>query len=88
MQHELEKVTVAAPDWKTMKLFWVLRDLYCPSKRLLRMASVEKVLLAQAFAADYKRVRKDPAVDPLLARIDQYARKLDALGIKDKENLE
>ena len=52
------------------------------------MTSVEKVLLAQAFASDYNRVKEDQAVNPLLERIKKYSRKLHALGLKDKGNLE
>ena len=28
-----DKVTVQAPDWRMLKTFWALRDLYCPSRR-------------------------------------------------------
>jgi glycerol-3-phosphate O-acyltransferase/dihydroxyacetone phosphate acyltransferase len=88
VQGALQEVTVCAPDWSMLKTFWTLRDLYTPSKRLLTMTSVEKVLLAQAFASDYNRVKEDSAVVPLLERINKYSRKLHALGLKDKANLE
>mmetsp|Transcript_7354 Transcript_7354/g.22038 ORF Transcript_7354/g.22038 Transcript_7354/m.22038 type:complete len:686 (-) Transcript_7354:134-2191(-) len=83
----LRRVTVQAPDFATLKTFWVVRDLYCPTKRLLEMSSVDQVLLAQAFASDYHRVREDPAVDPLLDRIRNYSRKLSGLGLRDKGNI-
>ncbi|QDZ17614.1 glycerol-3-phosphate o-acyltransferase [Chloropicon primus] len=83
----LREVTVAAPDFSVLKSFWVLRDLYCPTKKLLEMSSAEQVMLAQAFAADYERVKGDPEVDPLLNRIKKYSRKLSGLGLKDKGNI-
>ena len=88
VQKALAEVTVCAPDWKMLKTFWALRDLYVPSKRLLVMTSVDKVLLAQAFASDYDRVKDDPSVPLLLGRIRAYAKKLDALGMKDKASIE
>lgn len=83
----LHKVTVTAPDFRTLKTFWILRDLYCPTKRLLEMSSVDQVNLAQAFASDYDRVRVDPEVDVLLKRITEYSRRLNALGLRDKGNI-
>ena len=88
VEEELRKVTVTAPDWKTLKIFWALRDLYVPSKRLIEMSMVDKVLLAQALASDYDRVKDDPEVKRIMDRVKRYSRKLDALGLKDKGNLQ
>jgi glycerol-3-phosphate O-acyltransferase/dihydroxyacetone phosphate acyltransferase len=77
----LRGLTVNAPDWDTVRALDAVRRLYQP----LDIAIEDRVELSRRFNAHYPRVRDDPRVAGLMAEILDYQRRLDAIGVTDRE---
>jgi 1-acyl-sn-glycerol-3-phosphate acyltransferase len=81
IQQGLERLTINAPDWDTVRALDVVRRLYQPQE----ISIEERVELARRFNAYYGQVAADPRVVELMHSIRAYQRQLDELGISDRE---
>jgi glycerol-3-phosphate O-acyltransferase / dihydroxyacetone phosphate acyltransferase len=81
IQTGLERLTINAPDWDTVRALDVVRRLYQPQE----ISIEERVELARRFNAYYGQVAADPRVVDLMHEIRAYQRKLDELGLTDRE---
>lgn len=81
IQKGLERLTINAPDWDTVRALDVVRRLYQPHE----ISIEERVELARRFNAYYGAVAADPRVLELMHEVRGYQRKLDELEISDRE---
>jgi 1-acyl-sn-glycerol-3-phosphate acyltransferase len=81
IQTGLERLTINAPDWDTVRALDVVRRLYQPQE----ISIEERVELARRFNAYYGQVAADPRVVDLMHEVRAYQRKLDELGLSDRE---
>ena len=81
IQKGLERLTINAPDWDTVRALDVVRRLYQPQE----ISIEERVELARRFNAYYGAVAADPRVIELMHEVRAYQRKLDELEISDRE---
>ena len=77
----LRSVTVQAEDHETLQLFWALRRLYSPS--VGRMDTVEMQKLTRGFADGWDKVKDEPKVKELVARVTTYCDLLKQYGVHD-----
>jgi glycerol-3-phosphate O-acyltransferase/dihydroxyacetone phosphate acyltransferase len=77
----LERLTINAPDWDTVRALDVVRRLYQPQE----ISIEERVELARRFNAYYGAVAADPRVVELMHEVHAYQHKLDELEITDRE---
>lgn len=81
IQQGLERLTINAPDWDTVRALDDVRRLYQPHE----ISIEERGELARRFNAYYGQVAADPRVVELMHAVRAYQRKLDDLGITDRE---
>jgi 1-acyl-sn-glycerol-3-phosphate acyltransferase len=81
IQTGLERLTINAPDWDTVRALDVVRRLYQPQE----ISIEERVELARRFNAYYGQVAADPRVVDLMHEVRAYQHKLDELGLTDRE---
>lgn len=81
IQQGLERLTINAPDWDTVRALDVVRRLYQPQE----ISIEERVELARRFNAYYGQVAADPRVALLLHAVRAYQRRLDELEVSDRE---
>jgi 1-acyl-sn-glycerol-3-phosphate acyltransferase len=81
LQRGLERLTINAPDWDTVRALDVVRRLYQPQE----VSIEERVELARRFNAYYGQVAADPRVVDLMHGVRAYQRKLDELEVSDRE---
>ena len=81
IQAGLQRLTINAPDWDTVRALDVVRRLYQPQE----ISIEERVELARRFNAYYGAVAADPRVIELMHQVRAYQRKLDELEISDRE---
>lgn len=81
IQTGLERLTINAPDWDTVRALDVVRRLYQPQE----ISIEERVELARRFNAYYAQVAADARVVDLMHEVRAYQRKLDELGLSDRE---
>jgi glycerol-3-phosphate O-acyltransferase/dihydroxyacetone phosphate acyltransferase len=81
IQQGLERLTINAPDWDTVRALDEVRRLYQPQE----ISIEERVELARRFNAYYGQVAAEPRVVELMHAVRAYQRKLDELGITDRE---
>lgn len=74
-------VTVQAPDYKTLQLFWALRRLYTPST--LTLTVQDKQRLVRGFAEGYAQFKDHPQVLSLVSEVTRYMAMLKELGLHD-----
>jgi glycerol-3-phosphate O-acyltransferase/dihydroxyacetone phosphate acyltransferase len=77
----LQRLTINAPDWDTVRALDGVRRLYQPQE----ISIEERVELARRFNAYYAQVAEDPRVRDIMRRVGAYQDKLDELGISDRE---
>ena len=77
----LRRVTVNAPDWRTLRLIQAARRLYKPSSAELSPAQYTK--LNRRFVDAYVRDQQEPDVQALTEDIEDYQARIDMLGLKD-----
>jgi glycerol-3-phosphate O-acyltransferase / dihydroxyacetone phosphate acyltransferase len=81
LEHALRALTVNAADWETLRILDGFRRLYQPPE-----ISIEhRVELARRFNAEYPRVKDEPAVRALYARVAAYLDRLSADGLTDRD---
>jgi 1-acyl-sn-glycerol-3-phosphate acyltransferase len=81
IQHGLERLTINAPDWDTVRALDVVRRLYQPQE----ISIEERVELARRFNAYYGQVAAEPRVVELMHAVRAYQRRLDELEVTDRE---
>jgi 1-acyl-sn-glycerol-3-phosphate acyltransferase len=81
IQTGLERLTINAPDWDTVRALDVVRRLYQPQE----ISIEERVELARRFNAYYGQVAADPRVALLMHAVRAYQRRLDELEVSDRE---
>ena len=81
IQTGLERLTINAPDWDTVRALDVVRRLYQPQE----ISIEERGELARRFNAYYGQVAADARVVDLMHEVRAYQRKLDELGLTDRE---
>jgi 1-acyl-sn-glycerol-3-phosphate acyltransferase len=77
----LRALTVNAADWETLRVLDGFRRLYQPPQISIH----DRVELARRFNAEYPRVRDEPQVKTLYARVAAYLDRLDAAGVGDRD---
>jgi 1-acyl-sn-glycerol-3-phosphate acyltransferase len=77
----LRALTVNAADWDTLRVLDGFRRLYQPPQISIH----DRVELARRFNAEYPRVRDEPQVQALYARVAAYLDRLDAAGVGDRD---
>jgi len=77
----LRALTVNAADWDTLRVLDGFRRLYQPPLISIH----DRVELARRFNAEYPRVRDEPQVQSLYARVADYLDRLDAAGLTDRD---
>ena len=77
----LRALTVNAVDWDTLRVLDGFRRLYQPPQISIH----DRVELARRFNAEYPRVRDEPEVRSLYARVAAYLDRLDAAGVSDRD---
>ncbi len=81
MEAGLRALTVNAGDWETLRVLDAVRRLYQPPRTPL----AQRVELARRFAGVYDRVRDQPEVRRLFARVRDYQLGLRELGLSDHQ---
>lgn len=81
IQRALERLTINAPDWDTVRALDEVRRLYQPQE----ISIEERVELARRFNLYYAQVAAEPRVVELLHDVRAYQRKLDELELSDRE---
>ncbi len=77
----LRRLTINAPDWDTVRALDAVRRLYQPPE----ISIEERVELSRRFNTYYGALASDPRVIELMARVHGYQRRLDELGVTDRE---
>ena len=77
----LEKVTLNAPDWETLRFIHAARRLYKPTS--VRLTPGTYVELSRRFVQRYLATADDPAIQLLRGEIQNYQARLDMTGLKD-----
>lgn len=81
IETSLRRLTINAPDWGTVRALDVVRRLYQPQE----ISIEDRVELARRFNTYYGEVAADPRVLSLMSKVRAYQRKLDDLGLTDRE---
>lgn len=81
MEASLRALTVNAEDWDTLRVLDGVRRLYQPPRIRLE----QRVELARRFATHYPRLRHEPEVARLYARVAGYLDRLASLGLSDRD---
>jgi 1-acyl-sn-glycerol-3-phosphate acyltransferase len=81
LEHGLRALTINATDWSTLRVLDGIRRLYQPPA----IAIEQRVELARRFNNEYPRVRGDPEVKALYARVEAYLDRLGAGGLTDRD---
>ena len=76
----LRKVTVNAPDWRTLRLIQAARRLYKPSAA--KLTPGQYIELNRRFVTGYLADREDPELEALTADIEDYQARLEMLGLR------
>lgn len=74
-------VTVQAPDYHTLQLFWQLRRLYTPSNQ--RLSNEEKQYLVRGFAEGYEKFKDHAKVKDMIILVRRYMDMMKELGLQD-----
>ncbi len=77
----LEKVTLNAPDWETLRFIHAARRLYKPTS--VRLTPGTYVELSRRFVERYLAAADDPTVQRLRHDVQNYQARLDLTGLKD-----
>ena len=77
----LEKVTLNAPDWDTLRFIHAARRLYKPTS--VRLSPGSYVELSRRFVQRYLKTADDPTVQRLREDVQNYQARLDMTGLKD-----
>ena len=77
----LEKVTLNAPDWETLRFIHAARRLYTPNS--VRLTSGTYVELSRRFVQRYLAAAADPTIQRLRDDVQNYQARLDMTGLKD-----
>lgn len=77
----LEKVTLNAPDWDTLRFIHAARRLYKPTS--VRLSPGTYVELSRRFVQRYLATADDPAVQRLREDVQDYQARLDMTGLRD-----
>jgi 1-acyl-sn-glycerol-3-phosphate acyltransferase len=81
IERDLRALTINATDWETIRELDAVRRLYQP----VDIPIADRVELARRFNTHYPAVADDPRVVDLLTRVGAYQRRLDELGLGDRE---
>jgi 1-acyl-sn-glycerol-3-phosphate acyltransferase len=81
LESALLALTVNASDWETLRVLDGVRRLYQPPA----ISIEERVELARRFNREYPRVKDEPEVKALLARVAAYLDRLRAQGLTDRD---
>jgi 1-acyl-sn-glycerol-3-phosphate acyltransferase len=81
LERALRALTVNAEDWETLRVLDGVRRLYQPPA----ISIEDRVELARRFNGEYPRVREEPEVRALIARVGAYLDRLDAEGLTDRD---
>ena len=77
----LEKVTLNAPDWDTLRFIHAARRLYKPTS--VRLSPGAYVELSRRFVQRYLATADDPMVQRLRDDVQNYQARLDMTGLQD-----
>jgi len=77
----LEKVTLNAPDWETLRFIHAARRLYTPTS--VRLTPGTYVELSRRFVQRYLAAAADPTIQRLRDDVQNYQARLDMTGLKD-----
>jgi 1-acyl-sn-glycerol-3-phosphate acyltransferase len=81
LERGLRALTVNAEDWETLRVLDGVRRLYQPPA----ISIEDRVELARRFNGEYPRVKGEPEVRELIARVGAYLDRLDAAGLGDRD---
>jgi 1-acyl-sn-glycerol-3-phosphate acyltransferase len=81
VERGLRALTVNAADWDTVRALDTVRRLYQPAD----ISIDERIELARRFNAHYPRVKDDPRVVSVMARVRDYQERLDELAVSDRD---
>jgi glycerol-3-phosphate O-acyltransferase/dihydroxyacetone phosphate acyltransferase len=81
LETALRGLTVNAEDWETVRALDTVRRLYQP----LDISIEDRVELSRRFNTYYPRFKADPRITGLMEEIRTYQRRLDTIGITDRE---
>jgi len=81
LEHGLRALTINASDWETLRVLDGIRRLYQPPA----ISIEQRVELARRFNNEYPRVRDDPEVKALYARVEAYLDRLRDGGLTDRD---
>jgi glycerol-3-phosphate O-acyltransferase/dihydroxyacetone phosphate acyltransferase len=81
--NEIRGLTINAPDWRTVRAMQIVRRLYKPSSA--KLSTAQYVELTRRFVNGYLQQRDDPALQALMADVEDYQARLDMLGLKDHQ---
>ncbi|MDH3442078.1 MAG: lysophospholipid acyltransferase family protein, partial [Gammaproteobacteria bacterium] len=79
----LKRVTVNAPDWRTLHFIQAARRLYKPSSAELTPLQYTK--LNRRFVNQYVQDRDEPELQALTDDVENYQARLEMLGLKDHQ---
>lgn len=79
----LRRVTVNAPDWRTLHFIQAARRLYKPSSAELTPLQYTK--LNRRFVNQYVKDRNEPELQELTDDVENYQARLEMLGLKDHQ---
>ncbi|MEK7867080.1 MAG: lysophospholipid acyltransferase family protein [Planctomycetota bacterium] len=81
IERGLRALTINAPDWDTLRLLDGVRRLYQPP----RIPLAHRVELARRFATVYEKVKGEPEIAAIAARVQRYLDRLEDAGFTDHE---
>lgn len=79
----LRRVTVNAPDWRTLHFIQAARRLYKPSTA--ELTPLQYTRLNRRFVNQYVADRDDPELQALTDDVENYQARLEMLGLKDHQ---
>ncbi len=79
----LQRVTLNAPDWRTLRFIQAARRLYKPTSA--RLTPQQYIELNRRFVNQYIKERHDPDLMALTNAVEDYQARLDMLGLKDHQ---
>jgi len=77
----MKAVTLTAPSYNELKSLFILRNLYVPKD--VELSPTQFTELCKRFNKGYEKLKDNEEIKGALIRINEYAKQLDDLGIRD-----
>jgi uncharacterized protein YjiS (DUF1127 family) len=79
----MKAVTLTAPSYNELKSLFILRSLYVPKE--VKLSPTQYTELCKRFIKGYEKLKENEDIKSALLKVNEYARQLDDLGIRDSD---